>query len=299
MICSSCNKKVKDGTSICPHCDAVLDESILGAMPPEGDDDGAEDTPPPKPAPRPASGKRPAAPAAKTPTGKRPAAARRPAPVKAEEEPPESDEEPKPKPPLVQNDGKFVSKYQQYWTDDDPPPKPAAPKGPQSGEGVIAELGPVRGGHDPELVDPMVTLKNLWKGFAESHFEDKMTIASAAMLIICNFMPWRSTPDGDDMGLMTHGIFTFLLACLSIATIWARKSDVLPAVPRNKFPFGAIGAGGLSALIALIFVATSFEKGVKAGRTVTLSEPSFGVFLAIISAAGIVVGGLLTHKREK
>ena len=288
MICSSCNKKVKDGTSICPHCDAVLDESILGAMP-EGDDE-AEDTPPPKPAPRPA---------AKKPLAKRPAVARKPVPVKAEEEAPEPDEEPKERQPLVQNDGKFVSKYQQYWTEDDPPAKPPAPKGPQSGEGVIAELGPVRGGHDPDLVDPMVTLKNLWKGFAQSHFEDKMTIASATMLIVSNFMPWRSTPDGDDMGLMTNGIFTFLLACLSIATIWARKSLKIPAIPPNKFPLGAVGAGGIAALIALVFVVTSFEKGVKAGRAVTLSEPSFGVFLAIISAAGIVVGGLLTLKREK
>ncbi|HEY3452821.1 MAG TPA: hypothetical protein VGK67_41135 [Myxococcales bacterium] len=291
MICSSCHKTVKDGTSICPHCDAVLDESILGAMPEGNGDDEAEDTPPPKPAPK--------KPAAKASTGKRPAAARKPAPVRAEEEPPEPDEEPKARQPLIQNDGKFVSKYQQYWTEDDPPAKPPAPKGPQSGEGVVAELGPVRGGHDPELVDPMVTLKNLWKGFAESHFEDKMTIASAAMLIVCNFMPWRSTPDGDDMGLMTHGIFTFLLACLSLATIWARKSVKISAIPPNKFPLGTIGAGGLAALVALIFVVTSFEKGVRAGRTVTLSEPSFGVFLAIISAAGIVVGGLLTLKREK
>jgi hypothetical protein len=60
-----------------------------------------------------------------------------------------------------------------------------------------------------------------------------------------------------------------------------------------------MGAGALAALIAIVFVATSFEKGMRAGREVSLSEPSFGVFLAIISAAGVVVGGLLTLKREK
>lgn len=298
MICPSCNKKVKDGTSICPHCDAVLDESILGAMP--AGDDEAEDTPPPKPAPK----KPVAKPAAKASTGKRPAAARKPAPVKAEEEPPEPEEEPKPKQPAP-NDGKFVSKYQQYWTEDDPPAKPAAKSGPQSGDGVVAELGPVRGGHDPELVDPMDSLKNVWKGFVEAHFEDKITVASAAMLIVCNFMPWRSVDEGDgvgdQMGLMAAGglgFFTFLLAALAITTVWARKSNVLPSMPRGRFPLATIGAGGLAALVCVITVITSFGHAKVAGREVLLT-PSFGVFLAVVAAAGVVLGGMLTLKREK
>jgi hypothetical protein len=112
-------------------------------------------------------------------------------------------------------------------------------------------------------------------------------------------MPWRSTPDGDDMGLMTSGMFTLLLGVGAIASIWARTTNKLPALPRGKFPFAAIGAGALSALICIVAAFTSFERGVKAGREVTTSEPAFGVILAVLCAAGVVVGGVLTLKREK
>lgn len=283
MKCTSCQKTVKDGTSICPHCDAVLDESILGAMP-AGDDDGGDDTPPPAPAPKKSSGAR--------------KAARKPAPVEAEPE-----AAPQKKPPA--SEGKYTNKYSQFWTEDDPPAKPVTsqPKGMQmgaSGEGIVPEAHPgEKASSSSDVVDPLETLKGMWAAFLALHFEDKLTTSAAAGLVVSAFMPWRTTPEGDEMGLIGTGFFTALLAVCAVVFIWARKTGKAPALSRDKFPLGAIGAGALSALFCLVAVVGSYEKSVKGGKEVTLSEPAFGVAMAILFAAGIVVGGVLTLKREK
>ena len=96
MPCPVCHKPVKDGAAVCPHCDAVLDESILGAMP---DDDEAEDTP------TKAAAKKPA---------------RRPAPI--------SVAKPAPGTPV------YTNKYSQYWTEDAPSPSAAPAKEARSAE---------------------------------------------------------------------------------------------------------------------------------------------------------------------
>jgi len=285
--CPSCKKPVKDGASICPHCDAVLDESILGSVP----EDTVDDTPVPEAKPK----KKPAAkPGAKPATGKKPAA-RRPAPV-AEPDPEAEEEKKKDEAPSFA-DGKYKNKYSQYWTEEDGAKgaaveKAEAPLAPTSLSPDMAE------GDQP--VDPLEMLKGTWAAFLALHFEDKLTVAASMGAVISAFMPWKSTTtDGDEMGLLGSGFFTTCLAITAIVSVWARKSNKVPSVPRGKFPLAAVGAGALSALFCIIAGISAYQRGVVAGKAATISEPSFGVFLALIAAAGMIVGGILTLKREK
>ena len=270
MNCPSCKKTVKDGTSICPHCDAVLDESILGAMP---DDDAVEDTPPPEVAPKKVAKRKPAPVSAA-----KPAAAAKAAPT-----------------------GAYTGKYAKYWTDDetDSPSPAAAAMQQQKSNGSGAPEVPAAS-KEPSENDPFQQLKGIWTGFLALHFEDKLTAFSSFFLAVMAFMPWRTTvADGDDMGLLTWGFWTACLGFLSIAGIWLRKTGKLASIPRSLMPISAVAAGGLSALICVIFAFTSYERGVKDGKEGVLSEPAFGVFLALGCAALLVVGGMLTLKREK
>ncbi|MBI5546478.1 MAG: hypothetical protein HY901_21565 [Deltaproteobacteria bacterium] len=265
MNCPACRKKVKDGTSICPYCDAVLDESLLGAI--------SDDTPPPAPR-KPSAAQKPAArkPAlvskqsSRDATSPRPAAAKKPA---------------------------YSNKYSQYWDEDTG--RSASPSAASEEDGLPEQPLPDAGAtRESEMVDPFVQLKGIWSGFLNLHFEDKLTTGAASFLIFTTFLPWRTTPEGDEMGLLTSGVFVFLLAIGAIASVWARRTDKLPAFPRNQFPWVTLGAGGLSALICVAAAIAAYEKS---GKSVT-AEPAFGVLLAVIAAAGIIVGAILTRMRE-
>jgi hypothetical protein len=274
MQCPNCSKTVKEGTSICPHCDAVLDESILGAMP--SDDAEGEDTPPPAPAP-----KKPAS----KPT-------RRPAPISGT----------KPKPSASAVEGKpYAGKYSQYWTEEDgAAPSKAASRSEEASALATKAAADSASASTSEGEDPLREVRNIWKSFLDLHFEDKVTAAMGAASFVVAFFPWRSTLDeGDDMGMFTWGFWTALLGLVSILCIWLRKSGKLPGIPRSLMPLSAVGAGGLSLLIGAIYAFTAYEKGVKVGKAVVISEPAFGVFCAILCAGGLIVGGMLTLKREK
>ena len=78
-----------------------------------------------------------------------------------------------------------------------------------------------------------------------------------------------------------------------------RKTGKLAKVPRGLMPLSAVVAGGLSVVIGAIYAFTAYEKGVKLGASVAVSEPAFGVFAAILFAGLLVAGGMLTLKRER
>lgn len=282
MICTSCSKKVKDGTSVCPHCDAVLDESILGDIP----DDSVDDTPIPEaPARRPVPASKKA-----TTVARKPAPVSRPAPSAAAR--------PAARPAAAKKPA-YQNKYSQYWEEE-------AGDEEEDAGGAPAPAAPGKADYDTSLgsgseSDPLQQIKGLWSVFLALHFEDRLTASAAGLLVLMSFMPWRSlAEEGDAMGLLTAaGFFSVLLAVGAVLTIWARRAGKLPAVPREKMPLATIGLGGLAALICVVDAFTSYEKGVKAGRAVLVSEPSFGVFLALVCAAGVVLGGILTLKRER
>ncbi len=307
MKCTSCSKTLKDGTSICPHCDAILDDSFLGSMP--GGDHG-EDTPlPEEAAPPRASGPKKTVPARPTraaaprtapsqPAAKKPAVRRR-APVE------EAEPEEAPPEPAAPAEGGYVNKYSQYWTDEEPAPKKSAPRPAAAASAAPAASAAKPGAADPaapgdELGDPLQYVKPVWNAFLGLHFEDKLTVISGMSLSLMACTPWHSTAESDDLGLLGWGFFALLLGGLGVVSVWARHTGKLEKViPSAKMPLLAQAAGGLSALIAFLSIVGGFERAARNGKTELVGWPGFGAWLSLVCAALLVLGGVLTAKREK
>ena len=222
--------------------------------------------------------------AKKTTTGRRPAPISDPPKPKAEVAQSKSS----PPKPTTGKKPAYEGKYAEYWTEEEEPSDAGKPEDPD---------------HKPEaeseVVQPSEQIKAVWSAFLSLHFEDKMTTGAAVAMGLMTFMPWRSTTDTDEMGLFGPGFFVMVFAVVAVLAIWLRKTGRIPKVSRGNFPLLTIGAGAFAALIGVISAFTAFSKGVKGGQTVTTGWPAFGVFCAILCAAGVVVGGLLTLKREK
>jgi hypothetical protein len=308
--CPSCKKSVKDDQAVCPHCDAVLDESILGPMP---DDDAEMPAPAPKrKAPQKAAAGTTARAPVKAPAKVASKKPLRPAPLPApdpEEQPEPEDGEAEAPSAARQQDAPPASKYAQYWEEDDYDKKARAER--EAAKGAAARetgRGPAaaasaKPGDDTgmeELTEQIkTTLAAAWKWFAALDFEDKLTTGAAASLWVMSFMPWRSHVDtGDDMGLMTWGFVTMLIATAVVAGVWARTSEKLPQVPEKLWTFYPMVTGGLAALICLAFIYGSFESGHLAGRTVLRASPSFGAFFALLSGGVIALSGYLRKRRQ-
>jgi len=275
--CPFCTKPAPDDASICPHCEAILDDSFLGEIP----DEEGEDTPVPEvPAPRPAAKARASA------SSKKSAKPRRRAPLDEApaEEPPE---------PAAAANGGYVNKYQQYWEEDDPPPAKANQAAPARAQALDPSAPSAAG----EQADPMVLLSDAWKGILALGFEDKIAFGGCAALGLMSLMPWRGTPDGSELGILSWGFLTLLLSGAGAAAIWVRKKEMLQAVPRPFVPLATVGAGGLSAFIALVFIIFGGEELMQQGRLVESAWPTFGVYLTLFAAIPVILGGLLTFKR--
>ncbi|MGI5864786.1 MAG: zinc ribbon domain-containing protein [Myxococcales bacterium] len=271
MNCPNCQKSCDDGVTFCPHCDAVLDTSFLGGIAdaPDGGD-GEDNTPVPE--------ARPARPSRK------PAARpRRRAPI--EEREPEPEPEPRAAPV-------GAGKYDQYWTDDEPPVRQLKLERKAESPAEYEKF-------ESDIEDPGEQIKALWSAFLGLHFEDKLTAACSIGLFVMSFMPWRSTPDSEVMGFLTWGFLCTFASIGALAAIWIRKAGKLGFLPRAKVPFLSTGAGTLAACVAALSAVSSYETTSQLGARIVLSSPSFGVFLSLLAACGVVVGGVLTARRER
>lgn len=228
---------VRDGTAICPHCEAILDTSILGPMPDAHEED---------------------APVRQKPPAKRPSRARKPASVASAQ-------------------GDDV----RYGTQRNP-----AAREP-SETATAATLG-----------DPFEQLRDIATSFRKLHFEDKLTTASAALLVLASFFPWRSTDDGDDLGILTVGFVTAACGVGVLSAVWLRSSGKLLGMLRRMLPLAVLGLGGLAAVIAITFALTARQRMVRTGVAIMVAEPDFGAYLAIMAATGVLVGAFLARKHE-
>jgi hypothetical protein len=274
--CTRCARPVRDGTSICPYCDAILDESILGILPPDHD----EDTPLPEPVPPAAAGPK-----------ERPKVRRAP----VEDLPPRSAD--KPHPPYSEEPSRYGEEDgQHHWTADGAS-QAAGPRNPsREPDASTAKTEPASSSTEQFFR----MLGRGWSAFRGLQFEEKLTAAAAAGLSLMSLMPWKTTlAEGEETGLLSGGFWTLLLGALAGASIWARGAKRERLLPRDRWPLVAIGAGALSAIIGAITVATSFERTMHAGRLFSIAWPSFGAYGALLSAAGLVLGGTLTLMRER
>lgn len=260
--CTACQRAVADGTSICPHCDAILDFSFLGDLP----TDAGEDTPVPKPV-RPAPG---------TGTRSPPPKVRR-APV--------DDLPPRPVPQQAV-----------------PPPAPeretfahGAAALPAAGLDLDAspedETQPA--GDLEDHVHP--ELARGWAAFRSLSFEDKLTAGSASALALMSAMPWRSSlADGDELGILGWGVLTLALAAAAGASLWARRAGKQRPLSGAQWPLLAIACGGAAVAVSAVAIVTSYERTIQFGAKMTTAWPAFGAYGAVLCAGGVLLGGLLT-----
>lgn len=310
MNCPSCGKNVKPGTSICPFCDAIVDDSFLGDLSAVGGDD--DDTPVPDAPPqfeqrpaRPARPPRPARAAGGGAAAARAAAPRpvrrrapvRPAPVPLDEPEPEA-------PPQKAGPGGYVNKYSQYWEEDEEPtPAPSRNSAPRP------SLSAVDGKDEPpetmssEELDPTLYFKNAWAWFQQLHFEDKLVTSSSAALAFFSMWPWTTGQYGDTLGIVTWGFVTLLLAASAVGSVWGRGNPRFETVPQHLFPKVTICLGALAALICAIFAITArTTETIGFGprpEVVTVASAASGVYLSLLASCVVAVGGFLTMKRER
>ncbi|HVG58590.1 MAG TPA: hypothetical protein VNA24_08555 [Hyalangium sp.] len=319
LNCPGCRTKVADGTSICPKCDYIIDASFLSSEPPSNPGGDIEDptgvgrdlpkasqqartggtgqqvavttgtrrapTTPGTTGSRPAlkTGTTGSHPALKTGTGSRPAVrsgtGSRPAvkagssrSVPAIRPSPPAEE---PKPDVEEED----------WRIPPPPPSTAAPKGSATG-------------HDTGIVAPEEIIADTRAFIGELSHSDKIAFASACLIILSCFLPWKETAaDGEILGLMSAGIGTLLGAALIIGAIFVRKRGTMPKVNASMQWMMQLGVSFLCILYTVIFIKVSFDttqvQSQLGNAMVWASSPSFGVFLGLLGALGALVGSVM------
>ncbi len=137
---------------------------------------------------------------------------------------------------------------------------------------------------------------------------EKVAAGSAIALFIALFLPWygvKISGAGASISLGDSGnaweflsfvdILLFLAAAGTVAIIVSRASGVLPALPT---PPGLLVAGaGVLALLLVLFrlIATPEPDGLPEQIDLTRK---FGIFVALLAAAGVAYGGAEMLKEE-
>jgi hypothetical protein len=146
-------------------------------------------------------------------------------------------------------------------------------------------------------------LEGMLSRFKSLCFEDKVTFVAGALTTIMIFMPWRNTAaDGDELGLLSlSGLLCLVFVFGAIVAIFGRTANYFPSLPRSMFPLLSVGFGGLVAITAIATGISSIDRtqvqGPLGATPVTNSMPAFGVWLTVVCAAGVIVGGILSFKR--
>lgn len=301
LNCPGCGTKVADGTSICPKCDYIIDQSFLSSEPPAGNNDDDEATgaaPDPRQAgtSRPVrpvgapgsktgttgkvravsvtgkSGPRPAVAAGKSVTGRTgPRPAVRPAP-------PSRAPEPAPEPE----------------TRAEPPPR----------QSILPPANPNRTfSTGTKIVAPEQMMEEAREFITDLSRADKLAFAGAAAVVLSCFLPWKETAvDGDVLGLMSSGLGALLLALLVMGALVLRVRKSMPRL-NPLVPWMAQLLGSVSCVlytvVTLRFSIDSTEVPSAIGNAMIMnSSPSLGVFIALLGGLGAMAGSLLGLKER-
>lgn len=171
------------------------------------------------------------------------------------------------------------------WRIPAPPPSTAASKGPATGS-------------DSSIAAPEEIIADTRAFIRELSISDKITFASACLIILSCFLPWKETAaDGEILGLMSTGIGTLLGAVLVIGAIFVRKRGTLPKVNVSTLWMMQLGVSFFCILYTAIFIKVSFDttqvQSQLGNAMVWTSSPSFGVFLGLLGSLGALVGSVM------
>jgi len=187
--------------------------------------------------------------------------------------PPPPAEEPQPEP------------EEEDWRIPVPPPSTAAPKGPTTG-------------NETNIAAPEEIIADTRRFIGELSRSDKITFASACLVILSCFLPWKETAaDGEILGLMSAGIGTLLGAVLIIGAIFVRKRGTLPKVNASSLWMMQLGVSFFCILYTAVCIKASFDttqvQSQLGNAMVWVSSPSFGVFLGLLGSLGALVGSVM------
>jgi hypothetical protein len=281
MKCSSCNKNIAPDTAVCPHCDAVLDPSLLDASPPDDNGDDAEHTDPRPPtrAARPASHSsavRKAPPRAST--AKRPPSAARPSVKRS------AGDSRMPDAPAAKKADRKDWRADLAQEDYGEPMKEKA--------AFVADKG----------IDPDDFMADVKRFLFEMGSADKIAFFGICAMFLATFFPWKETAvDGEVLGLMSLGIVVWILTLIAIILIIVRVrkigGDINPLYPW----IGQLFAAGFSTAWSVLYVLWSTDRTMARSPIgnfdMWASKPSFGVIFAIISG-GVACFGTIAGLKE-
>lgn len=268
MKCPSCENDVADDAAVCPHCDAVLDPSLLDAAPPPDDGDDA----PPPPRARPASKGPPRRPGAKPATGARPGAPKkkrppgaRPAPRRAETPP-----------PAPKKDDWRSQISEEDW------------KASQVAERPAFEVE-----RTLDAEDWMTQTRHYLLALP---IADKLALFGTAVMTLCTFLPWRETVShGEQLGVFTTGALVTLASGAALTGVIVRTRKLMPNLNPLVPWVAQLGLVGAAAVWCL-FDATvlSWDSTLAQSRIgnfqMWTSKPSFGLIGALLSGMVSLLG---------
>lgn len=275
MKCPSCNSAVADDAAVCPHCDAVLDPSLLDAAPPESDDDA----PRARPAPRPAGARPPTRPGVKK-VVKKPGApgagAKRPAARPSSSAPKSRMPEAPARPAQKQDKADWRSQVSQADWDE---------MQQKDREVFVPD----------KAMDPDDVFGEARGFFGSLSTADKLAFFGTGAMLLSTFFPWKETvQDGEVLGLLSAGIVVTLLAGLALAAMVLRVKKAFTVNPILPWIL-QLGCTGFACLWCLVYVKMSWDSTLVRSPIgnfdMWASKPSFGVIFAFLSGA---VGGLGT-----
>jgi hypothetical protein len=272
MLCPSCEQDVSEDAAVCPHCETVLDPSLLDAAPPPDDGDDAPAPPPRRASARPAS--RPGVKrAAGKPPGARPGVKKkRPAPRRVETPPPA---------PAAKQDWRSQLS-EEDWKEYAVAEKPAFE--------VDRTL-------DPE--DWMTQTRHYLIGLP---LADKIALLGTGLMLMATFFPWRETvTQGDVIGVFSTGILVALMSGGALAGFIIRTRKLMPKLNPLLPWIAQLGLVGVAAVWCLFDTAVlSWDSTPAQSRignfTVWVSKPSIGLIVALLSSIVSLVGTILGLK---
>jgi hypothetical protein len=277
MLCPHCNGEIPDGAAICPQCDAILDPSFLDANTAPGVD--AEGVPrdapgasagPPAAGPGAAAGHPAAPPPPVAPPHGGPGGPAEPAGPRLEQDLAGHTDGTS----VLQLDPEQHKETRVVKLSDLPKRRAPAAAGPAGGARASATAAAPEA--DEGGLDDF--WGQIWLAYRRLRRLDKVALLCLVALFVTAFLPWFHVKGkGFVSGIEGTGAYAAVLALFAIAVFWVRVS--LRQV-----------------LLVLLQVAFVVAAGLVAGwalRTSTSAEPSFGLYLTLVSGATAAVMSLV------
>ncbi|GHG85588.1 hypothetical protein GCM10012319_42280 [Comamonas sp. KCTC 72670] len=153
------------------------------------------------------------------------------------------------------------------------------------------------------VTDPDEIIRDAKELFAQLQGGDKVAFWGAAVLLLSCFLPWKETAvDGDVLGLMSMGVGAFVMAILLLTAVTIRVKGSFPNVNPVVPWMGQLVVSIVSLIWCVVYIKVSSDTTMvptPIGNSEMMnSSPSFGVYVAVLSAVATLGGTLLGLKGQ-